>query len=137
MKKLIYLANAYSSHKSDPDAAAFERHQRRTLESYVGGVLRKKYGVALILPIALSASMADICQFGHGFEEWEGDDFLFISKCDEVWVLLSEGWSVSTGVRAEINFACKHGIPVKYVDLGTFDILESDNVFTTPGLDNV
>lgn len=128
MKKLIYLANAYTSHSSNPDYATFERQQRRTLEAYIAGQLRKKYEVAIIAPIALSAAMADICDFDTGFKEWEGDDLLFISKSDEVWVLLSEGWDTSVGVAAEIAFAKKMNIPIKYVDKDTLALYKSPNI---------
>lgn len=125
-KKLIYLANAYSSHKKDPDAASLERTCRRHLESYVGGVLRKRHDVAFILPIANSGAMSDICEFGTGFDEWVRDDLTFISRVDEVWVLTSDGWLDSKGVQAEINFAKAIGKPVRYIHPQTLDI--SDDI---------
>lgn len=122
-KKCIYLANSYSSFLDDPDAASLQRNQRRHLESYVGGKLKKKYGVTIILPIAISASMADLCAFGTGFSEWADDDFNFISRCDELWVLMSDGWKESVGVRAEIEYASGLGLPIKYIkDLETFEL---------------
>jgi len=115
IKKMVYLANPYTSKLKDPDAVALQELTRRNLESYIGGKLRKKHNVVFILPIALSAAMADICSFGTGFDEWADDDFTFISHCDEVWVLMSEGWSESKGVLAEIAFAKERGMPIKYV----------------------
>jgi hypothetical protein len=122
VKKLIYLANAYSSNLEDPDAAALQRSQRRQLESFVGGKLKKRYGVTVLLPIAISAAMAELCQFGTGFDEWKDDDLNFISRCDEVWVLTSDGWIESIGVQAEVKFALDNKIPIKYVNPITFDL---------------
>ncbi len=119
MNKLIYLANSYSSKHKDVVDAALQRTQRRALESAVGLKLKKKYGVTLILPIAISAAMADFGLLDTGFDQWAQDDFTFISKCDEVWVMLSDGWDTSYGVREEIKFAHKHNIPVKYLDINT------------------
>src|SRR5574338_475001 len=89
--KVIYLCNAYTSKLPDQDQAALQREQRRDLEAYIAGTIKKKYKVAVIPPIAISAGMADICSFGHGFDEWSGEDYTFISIVDEVWVLVSDG----------------------------------------------
>ena len=122
-KKLIYLANAYTSKKTDKDAKKLEEVQRRHLESFIGGKLKKLHPeITIILPIAVSGSMADLCDFGTGFDTWKDDDFTFISKCDEVWVLVSDGWTESYGVQEEIQFALKHEIPVKYVNKNTLDV---------------
>lgn len=123
-KKLIYLANSYTSKDLDKDFARTVQAKRRIRESFVGGKLKKLYDVTLILPIAISASMADLCDFDTGFDTWAGDDYTFISKCDEVWVLVSEGWDKSYGVREEIKFALERNILVKYVNENTFEITD-------------
>ena len=122
MRKVVYLANPYSSKLEDPDKAALQRINRRNFESYVAGTLRKKHEVAFILPIANSGAMADVCNFGSGFEEWDQDDYAFISKADEVWVLMSSGWKESIGVQAEIKFAQGISKPVKYINPITLEI---------------
>lgn len=111
----VYVANAYSSKLDDPDAAAFQRCQRRALESYVCGKLRKQYNIIPVPPIAMSAAMADFCNFDTGFEEWVGDDLSHIDTCDELWVLVSDGVSQSIGVKAEIEYARKQGLTIKYI----------------------
>lgn len=116
LKKVVYLANAYSSKFKDPDCASMQRAQRRNLEAFVGGQLRKRHvGFTFLLPIANSASMADICTFATGFDEWESDDYSFITAADEVWVLMSDGWLESQGVQAEIKFAQSINKPIRYV----------------------
>lgn len=125
--KLIYLANAYSSKLEDKDRAKLQSEQRRLLESLIGGQLKKKYSVTLILPIAVSAAMADLCDFDTGFDTWSGDDYTFISRCDEIWVLVSEGWKESYGVTEEIFFAIENNIPVKYINKDTLELTANPN----------
>ena len=116
IKTAVYLANAYSSQFKDPDCAKMQCANRRNLEAFVGGKLRKMYpDHCFLLPIANSAAMADLCTFGTGFDEWETDDYTFINKFDEVWVLMSDGWKESKGVQAEIKYAESIGHPVKYI----------------------
>ncbi len=109
----VYLINAYSCYIEDKDKARLIMAQRRDLEAYIGGAIKKKYGHTIILPIALNGRMSDICHFDTGFSTWERDDFTLISKCDAVWVLLSEGWRESVGVQAEIKFALEQGITIQ------------------------
>lgn len=122
-KKVVYLANAYSSKLTNKDEARLQEACRRNLEAYIAGQLRKKYGVAVLAPIALSAAMADLCEFSTGFSEWAGDDLTFIGRCsDEVWVIDSDGWQDSTGVKAEIDFAIRNDIPVKLINTVTLEL---------------
>lgn len=123
--KRVYLANPYSCRTDNEDYNGLIRTVRKAVESYMGGVLKKKYGVTLILPIAQSESMANICAFGTGFGEWAQDDFTYIEGCDELWVLLEDGWEESIGVQAEIKFALDHNKPVKYVDLLDASLLDA------------
>lgn len=124
--KLVYLANAYSptGKLKGTDMGRLQASQRRGLEAFIGGQLKKTYDVTLILPIANSGSMADICDFDTGFDQWARDDYTYISKCDEVWVLVSDGWDVSYGVKEEIKFAIEQNIPVKYVNQYTLELTE-------------
>lgn len=116
LKTVVYLANAYSSKLKDKDTAALQTADRRNLEAFVGGQLRKRYpNHAFLLPIANSASMADICTFDTGFDEWAMDDYSFIYIAQEVWVLMSDGWEESQGVQAEIKFALEISRPVRYI----------------------
>jgi hypothetical protein len=122
----VYLANAYSSKLKDEDSAAFQRANRRLLESYVGGVLKKRHEgkYCFLLPIALSGSMADLCKFGTGFDTWVKDDYTWISICQQVWVLTSDGWKESQGVQAEIKFARRMGKVVRYLHPETLEFIK-------------
>lgn len=126
-KTVVYLANSYSSKKSDPELAALERAHRRSLESYIGTAIKRIYGVTPILPIAQSSAMVEMGTLSHGFEDWESDDFTLILKSDEMWVLISDGWRESTGVQAEIKFALEQKIPVKYLCKETLQLLSHED----------
>ncbi len=130
MNKLIYLANAYSSKLQDPIDAALQRAQRRALESAVGWKLKKKFGVTVILPIAISGAMVDLAGLDTGFDLWAADDYTFISKSDEVWVMVSDGWKESYGVQSEIKFANEHNIPVKYINPDTLMFYDDLSIAT-------
>lgn len=126
LPKLIYLANAYSSKLEDPDCASLQRHNRRTLEAFIAGKLKKKYNVTVLAPIALSAAIADVCNIGTTFNDWMKDDFNFISRSDEVWVLVSDGWKTSDGVQQEIRFAKANLVPVRYLSPVTLEFLPEE-----------
>jgi hypothetical protein len=46
---------------------------------------------------------------------WLGLDFAWIDCCDELWVLMQDGWRQSYGVSKEIEYALEKGMPVRYV----------------------
>jgi hypothetical protein len=50
------------------------------------------------------------------FKSWAKRDLTYLSKCDELWVVTMKGWKESIGVKAEINFAKEHNMPIKYID---------------------
>ena len=46
---------------------------------------------------------------------WERFDREHLSRCDEVVVLMLDGWETSAGVQAEIRIAEESGKPVRYL----------------------
>lgn len=112
--KLIYLASPYS-------------HPELTIEKWrygeitrIAAKLHKTYRYAFILPITQSHELkAWEPKLGGSFAKWRDRDLHFISKSDEVWVVMMEGWKESIGVLAEIDFAISKNIPVKYMNAQT------------------
>lgn len=51
-----------------------------------------------------------------GWEFWQGYDQHMISLCDEVHVLMLQGWTNSVGVTAEIKIAKRLNKPFYYID---------------------
>ena len=47
---------------------------------------------------------------------WERIDRAHLERCDEVAVLMFDGWEKSVGVREEIGIARALGKPVRFLD---------------------
>jgi len=50
-----------------------------------------------------------------GWDFWERIDRAYLARCDEVVVLMLDGWRESAGVRAEIALAHDLGKPVRFL----------------------
>jgi len=71
-------------------------------------------GHVVFSPIAHSHPIA---RFGlpTDWAYWERQDREHLARCDEVVVLLLDGWQESRGVQAEIRLAETLGKPVRYL----------------------
>ena len=73
-------------------------------------------GVTNFSPITHSAEQARALPgTGHDWAYWEKTDKIFLSKCDELWVLDIPGWNTSVGVMAEIDYFKKLRKPVRMI----------------------
>ena len=101
---MIYLASPYSH----PDAAV---RQKRFEAACRAAAALLRAGIPVFSPIAHSHSIAQ-----HGvpgtWAFWENVDREYLRHSTCVIVLLLPGWDSSVGVKAEIGFALKAGIPV-------------------------
>ena len=111
-QKLIYLCSPFT-HK-DPEVM---RNREEVVTAIAAG-LTERYGYAMFLPITQSAPMERINPNLKGdFESWKSIDlFMVREKCDELWVVLMDGWRESVGVAAEIREADVNGIPIRFYD---------------------
>lgn len=105
---LIYLASPYSHPDADVRQHRFERACQ-----VAGGLMRE--GHHIFSPIAHTHSIAVQCDLPLGFDFWRQYDEEMIAACGELWVLMLDGWSQSSGVKAEIEIATKAGKPVRSV----------------------
>ena len=105
---MIYLASPYSH----PDPAVRERRFRDACRA-AAALLRS--GRAVFSPIAHSHPLV-----AHGLPTdwsfWEWQDREHLARCDEVMVLMLDGWEESVGVREEIRIAREMDKPVRLVD---------------------
>ena len=105
---MIYLASPYT----DPDPAVREERFRAVCR--VAAELMRR-GVLVLSPIAHSHPIA-----AHGlpttWDFWETMDREHLKRCDELVVLMLDGWETSRGVQAEIRIAQELGKPVRYLD---------------------
>lgn len=72
-------------------------------------------GLHIFSPISHTHPIALAGNLPTGFDFWRGYDEAILNVCKELWVLCLDGWQESVGVRAEIDYACKLGIPVRYI----------------------
>lgn len=126
--KLYYLASPYSH----PDP---EMRTKRYEEVSDATVALLKQGIYAFSPITYNHPM-ERHQLPTSWDFWEPYDIAFLERCDEMIVLMLDGWRESIGVNAEIEFAHRKGIAVSY--LNPKYILEPDKrSFTKPGEDVV
>ena len=104
---MIYLASPFTS--DDPVV----RQQRFEAACRAAAALISR-GRTVFSPIAHSFV---ICRYGLplNWEFWQQIDRRFLDLCDEVVVLMLDGWQQSVGVQAEIAIARELGKPVTYL----------------------
>jgi hypothetical protein len=104
---MIYLASPYSH----PDPAVREQRFRAACRA---AAKLMRCGQPVFSPIAHSHC---ICTYGlpTDWRFWEPLDRHLLARCDEVVVLMLDGWRESVGVQAEIRIAAECGKPVRYV----------------------
>lgn len=105
---LVYLASPYTHDDPAVRQARYEAVCRAAAEIVRGGQ-------AVFSPIAHSHAL---CQHGLPLDWpfWRDIDLTLLRRCDVLWVLATEGWAESVGVRAEIDAAREHGLPVHTID---------------------
>jgi nucleoside 2-deoxyribosyltransferase len=104
---MIYLARPYSHH----DPAVREQRFRAACRAAVALL---HAGWVVFSPIAHSHPLAQHGLPGN-WQFWERYDRAFLERCDEVVVLMLDGWEESIGVQAEIRIARELGKPVRYL----------------------
>ncbi len=104
---MIYPASPYSH----PDPAVREQRFRAACR-LAAAFLRA--GMLVFSPIAHSHPLVE---FGlpTDWRFWERYDRAHLERCDEVVVLMLDGWKESAGVQAEIRFARELGKPVRFL----------------------
>jgi len=106
---LYYLASPYS-HK---DHAVMSQRAETVTRAAVDLL---NQGIFVFAPIAYNAPWEKYNLPGD-WNFWQEFDKAFVSRMDAVVVLTIEGWDISTGVTAEIEFAKQNHIPVYYLSL--------------------
>lgn len=95
---MIYLASPYS----DPDPAVQE--QRFDATCAAAGYLIG-HGRLLFSPIAHSHPIAQRGGLQTDYAYWSIWNRQMIKACDELWVLMLDGWETSAGVLSEVSEA--------------------------------
>lgn len=119
-EKLIYLASPYSHEDKAVEAARFE-----SVCKVAAALMRE--GQMVFSPIAHTHPIALAGDLPRGFDYYAAYDELMISRCDELYVLMLDGWRESVGVTAEVEIARRLGKRVRYVTLTPDAILIDGN----------
>lgn len=121
-RKLVYLASPYS-HK-DPNIM----NERFEIVQEVA-VNMLSQNIYAFSPIAYNHPMLKFNLPGN-WEFWEEYDKAFLDHSDLVVVLMIDGWDISVGVQAEIEYAGEIGIPVIYLSIENANSNHFDNILS-------
>lgn len=115
----IYLASPYSPIKPYTLEEKNTLKEARFQEVCKAAAALMQNGNQVFCPIAHSHPIEK-----YGMDEvkdgefWLEQDFAVLFYVDELWVLMLPGWDKSKGIAAEIDFAKKYLIPVRYLEPG-------------------
>lgn len=121
---LIYLASPYSANEVPLDRTPNSIREERFQQACKQAADLMLQGHAVFSPIAHSHSVEihglPAPKLGkEGYDFWLKQDFSILINCDEMWVLMLDGWKESKGIKAELAFCKRYEIPVKYIKFGS------------------
>lgn len=105
---LIYLASPYTH--DDPVVV----HDRFVMACKKAAKLFAA-GEYVFCPIAHAHPIKMVGELDGQWSFWQPYDEYMLSLCDDLYVLMLDGWKESRGVQAEIKYAERFGIPISYV----------------------
>ena len=119
MQDIIFISSPYT-HASK----AVEAERERRVRDFTAYLLRS--GIQAFSPIVYGHAIATAHDLPTDWKFWQDFCLTYLERSAAMYVLMLEGWDVSTGVTAEIT-ACVEllGIPVHYVDEHTYEIVEA------------
>lgn len=110
----VYLASPFTAPASlEPPARDALEVSRAGLAAEVAATLMRQ-GFTVFSPIAHSFAIERRLNARQSHDFWMKQDLPILSRAASLFVLLLDGWSASKGVREEIRFARKRGIPVSF-----------------------
>ena len=109
--KKVYIASPFS-HKYKRVMKEREQEINRVIAE-----LTYKYGYSFFGPITQSAPLERIIPaLGGSFSQWKNIDLTWVKACEELWVVMLDGWDISIGVTEEISYAQELGKPIRYIN---------------------
>jgi hypothetical protein len=116
--KLIYLASPYL-YRGDIEGITEYGKQRIHEQRYQDAIDATAYlmnkGLAVYSPIVSTHPVAIKHDLPLGSEFWLQFDEVILNKCDEIVVLMIDGWRESPGVQREIQLALQLHKDVTYL----------------------
>ena len=107
---MIYLASPYSH----PDPAIRDQRFRAVCRKAAELI---EDGQVVFSPIAHTHPIAIYGNLRFDWDTWKPVDQMFLAVCDELVVLMLDGWVMSNGVLAEIDIAKNLGKPVRFLGM--------------------
>jgi nucleoside 2-deoxyribosyltransferase len=117
LPSLVYLASPYAH----SDMAIREQRFRAACRAVVSLI---RAGHVVFAPVVHSHPLVEY-GLSTAWTFWERIDREFLARCDEVVVLMLDGWRESEGVQAEIAVARELGKPVRYLKPANGDTPEA------------
>jgi hypothetical protein len=108
IKPIIYVASPYSHPDMIVRDYRFEKVATYAAELNARGWLA-------FSPIAYGHTMVQHHTMPLDWEFWQTFCISFLSKCNEVHVLMLSGWEQSNGVREEVKWAEENGLTITYI----------------------
>lgn len=108
MKSLVYLASPYSNDNKNIVTARYEAVLEATARLL-------NQGKIVFSPIVHSHFLGEHHGLQGDWDFWKQFDETYIERCDELYVLMLDGWRESKGVAAEIELAFAQGKKVTYL----------------------
>ena len=104
---MIYLASPYSHLDPSVREARFDAACQATVELV-------RAGHVVFSPIVHGHPLVRF-DLPTTWEYWERFDREYLRRCDEMLVLMLDGWRESRGVQAEIDLAIEMDLPIRYL----------------------
>lgn len=113
---MIYLACPYSH--DDPKVREYRANVATEMAAqYIGR------GMMTYSPLTYGHPINKILNREGTWSQWQKHDIHMLKHCDEVVVLILDGWKESKGLDAELHVARALGLPITYVDPGVYGCL--------------
>ncbi len=104
--KLVYLASPYLYRGNMEGITEYGKqriHEQRYQDAIDATAYLMNKGLAVYSPIVATHPVAVKHELPLGSEFWLQYDEILLAKCDEIVVLMIDGWKESPGVQREIE----------------------------------
>jgi hypothetical protein len=112
--RLIYLATPYS-HR---DPVVRERRFKeacRIAAHFISEGWLVFCPIAHGHPIAVAGENVGTCWLPKNWDYWQKFDCKMLSACDELWIVMMDGWEESKGIDGEIDMAADLKKPIRFI----------------------
>lgn len=111
---MIYIASPYSAKLPLSGLRDEVIEHKRYMEACIAAGLIMLKGELVYSPIVHWHIIDRLYHGQLGYEDYLAADCKMLELCDEVHVLMIDGWDKSKGVLLEIEYAKLKGKPIKY-----------------------